>query len=163
MLHSGIVAQCMVEMQSAYMLLDNSDSDNEYNDDDNDYQESDEDGDDYNHRPCSKICLPQLQKQFEMREDSNCNDTNVNLECRSDQDSNVETVFSIKVHNYPDLLTTMNRKNNQDDILRHSQPQNLQEYASFGLTSSKGSGEARYSSLPVFEAAEVLSRPENGS
>ena len=43
MLHSGIVAQCMVEMQSTYMLLDNSDSDNEYNDDDNDYQESDDD------------------------------------------------------------------------------------------------------------------------
>ena len=39
---------------------------------------------------------------------------------RSDQDSNVETVFSIKVHNYPDLLNTMNRKNYLDDI-RHSQ------------------------------------------
>ena len=62
MLHSSIVAQCMVEMQSTYMLLDNSDSDNEYNDDDNDYQESDDDGDDHNDRLCSKICLPQLQK-----------------------------------------------------------------------------------------------------
>ena len=62
MLHSGIVAQCMVEMQNAYMLLDNSDSDNEYNDDDNDYQESDDDGDYNNDRLCSKICLPQLQK-----------------------------------------------------------------------------------------------------
>ena len=46
---------------------------------------------------------------------------------RSDQDSNVETVISIKVHNYPDLLTTMNRKNDQDDTFRHSQPQNLQD------------------------------------
>ena len=44
---------------------------------------------------------------------------------RSDQDSNVETVFSIKVHNYPDLFTTMNRKNDQDDVRRHSQHQNL--------------------------------------
>ena len=54
-----IVALWHSEMQSAYMLLDNSDSDN---DDDNDYQESDDDGDDHNDRLCSKICLPQLQK-----------------------------------------------------------------------------------------------------
>ena len=52
----------MVEMQSAYMLLDSSNSDNEYNDDDNDYQESDDDGDDHNDRLCSKIYLPQLKK-----------------------------------------------------------------------------------------------------
>ena len=51
------------------MPLDNWVSDDN-DDDDNDYQESDDDGDEHNDRLCTKICLPELLKEFGMREDS---------------------------------------------------------------------------------------------
>ena len=51
------------------MPLDNCVSDDD-DGDDNDYQESYDEGDDQNDRLCTKICLPELLKEFWICEDS---------------------------------------------------------------------------------------------